>query len=186
MNKKTLALIAAVIPALLLANIVLAQEPAPLLIWPDRPDYSPGETGTLSFAFRNVRGGAMTIKKVVIVFDSWRAYRNGQYEGNQTIEVNKAFATNEVFENSTRFTVPSDGRAKDTVVEITFVTGEFGDIDYTYSSISVVPTPRFMDQIVTLFTIQVVLIIVATAIIAATIFLSARRPAINWKTEEPK
>jgi hypothetical protein len=41
-----------------------------------------------------------------------------------------------------------------------------------------------MDQIITLFTIQVVLLIVCTIIIAATIFLSTRRPQIMWKTEE--
>jgi len=41
-----------------------------------------------------------------------------------------------------------------------------------------------MEQIITLFTIQVVLLIVCTIIIAATIFLSARRPRITWKAEE--
>jgi len=37
---------------------------------------------------------------------------------------------------------------------------------------------------VTLFTIQAVLLIVCTVIIAATIFLSARRPQVTWKAEE--
>jgi hypothetical protein len=41
-----------------------------------------------------------------------------------------------------------------------------------------------MDKLVTLFTVQVVLLIVCTIIIAATIFLSARKPQVTWKAEE--
>ena len=52
--------------------------------------------------------------------------------------------------------------------------------------IQVVKTPVYMDQIVTIFTIQVVLLIICTIIIAATIFLSARRPQITWRREEVK
>jgi len=41
-----------------------------------------------------------------------------------------------------------------------------------------------MDKLVTLFTVLVVLVIVCTIIIAATIFLSARKPQVTWKPEE--
>jgi hypothetical protein len=40
-----------------------------------------------------------------------------------------------------------------------------------------------MDKIITLFTIQAVLLIICTIIIAATIFLSVRRPRVTWKKE---
>jgi hypothetical protein len=64
-----------------------------------------------------------------------------------------------------------------------FETDSLGTI-YGDNLIYITQTPRYMDQIITLFTIQVVLLIVCTIIVAATIFLSARRPQIMWKSEE--
>jgi hypothetical protein len=72
-------------------------------------------------------------------------------------------------------------------LQVTIETDEFGDLIYGYPEvprIQVVLTPRHIEQIVTLFTIQEVLIIVCTIIIAATVFLSSRRPKPVWKAEE--
>jgi methionine aminopeptidase len=81
------------------------------------------------------------------------------------------------------FTVPTDGRAVDTSVKVEIGTDK--GFEYGYASINLQePTPKYMEQIATLFTIQVVLLIVCTIIIAATIFLSARRPSLVWKAEE--
>jgi hypothetical protein len=87
------------------------------------------------------------------------------------------------FEDIT-FTVPTDGRGVPTGVSIRIGTNK-GYVDEGGSYyINVYTAPKYMEQVITLFTIQVVLIIVCTIIIAATIFLSARRPQVVWKAEE--
>jgi len=186
MNKKIFALIMVTVSMLLITSLANAQEPERVTIWTDKTEYAAGETGTLSFVFYNKEATAVTIKKVTIVFYEWRAFRNGQWEGNQTIDVNQAVASKQIYENSTKFTVPNDGRAKSTYVVVTFNIAE-GSKEFSGDCYIVVSqTPRYMEQIVTLFTVQVVLIIVCTIIIAATIFLSARRPQVTWAKEEGK
>lgn len=187
--KKLYAMIIVAVSALLVTSLAGAQEPAPLTAWTDKPEYSPGESGTLSFAFLNLMGRTLTIRKITIIFTDWFVYKNGQWEGNQTIEVNKALVEDELYQNSTKFTVPSDGRAGITSLHITIETDELGDliyprIDNPLPTIPVILTPRYLEQLVTLFTIQEVLIIVCTIIIAATVFLSSRRPKPVWKAEE--
>lgn len=186
MKHKKLVLIAVILSVFLMAPIVYAQPPQKLTIWTDKPDYAPGETGTLYFTFYNDGSTNLTIKKITIVFMNWRAYRNNQWEGNVTIEPSSPLevAGYGTYDNSTKFTVPTDGRAKTTDVEVKVQTTEFGEIPQTYQSISVVQTPKYMEQIVFLLTIFVILVMVCTAIIAATIFLSSRRPQVTWRTEE--
>ncbi len=167
---------------LLLAGLVNAQ-PETLTVWTDKSEYALGETGTLHIVFYNDEDSAVTIEKITIIFDGWRAYRNGKWEGNQTIEINQAVVSKGVYEKDISFTVPTDGRAKSVNVPITIKTTELGNI-YEYHFITVTETPKYMEQVVTLFTIQVVLLIVCTIIIAATIFLSARRPQVRWRPEE--
>lgn len=184
LNKKAfviLTLVAMMCAATPLAN----SQPAPptLSVTTSKLDYAPGETGILYLDFHNDAGSAVTVKKVYIVFTSWRAYIKNKWEGNLTIVVNQAVASRGVFENETRFTVPSDGRARDTQVIVTVETEERGDFSY-YGSVSVPPTPRYMDQIVTLLTVLLALVIVCTVILAAAIFLSARRPQVTWSKEE--
>lgn len=186
LNRKLFALILVTVAVFIAAPLASAQEPPTLTAWTDKAEYAPGETGTLSFALYNNGGSALNIKKVTIVFDEWRAYRNGQWEGNQTIDVTPPLVVESKaapYENSTKFTVPNDGRAQTTSVHITFYTVDTGIAASGIYSITVVRTPRYMDQIVTLFTVQIVLIIVCTVILAATIFLSARRPQVTWSKE---
>ena len=168
-----------------MVSLANAQVPEVITAWTEKPEYAPGETGTLHIVFYNDRTSAVTIEKITIVFDEWRAYRNDQWEGNQTIQVNQAVVSKGTYEKAVTFTVPTDGRAKSTDVSITFKTTEAGSIslDPKYS-ISVLQTSKYMEQIVMIFTIQVVLIIVCTIILAATIFLSVRRPQVTWRTEE--
>jgi len=167
---------------LLLAPLVNAQ-PKTVTVWTDQSEYSPGETGTLYIVFYNDEDSAVTIEKITIVFDEWRAYRNENWEGNQTLEINQAIISKGAYEKETTFTVPTNGRAKSTEVDITIKTTELGNI-YEDLWVTVTETPKYMEQVVTLFTIQVVLLIVCTIIIAATIFLSARRPQVTWKPTE--
>jgi len=184
MNKKifVLALTIAFL-ALTVPPINAQDEPETVTVWTDKPEYNPGETGTLNIVFYNDFGISIEIKEIVVIFDAWRAYEDGEWKGNQTITVNQAVASGGTYSTSITFTVPTDGRAKTTDVHLVLKTTEVGNI-HEWAAISVVQTVRYMEQIITLFTIQVVLLIVCTIIIAATIFLSARRPRITWKAEE--
>jgi hypothetical protein len=189
MNKKVLVLLLMTATMLMTTTIAYAQNPPRVTVWTDKAEYAPGETGTLYIRLYNNLASAITVNNITIVYNGWQAYRNGQLEGNQTIALNKPVATLTVFENDTKFTVPTDGRSRNNcLVTITIQTDLLGTVSgpspfYIYTA-QAAQTPGYMDQIITLFTIQVVLLIVCTIIIAATIFLSAHRPQIMWKPEE--
>lgn len=184
LNKLALVLIALNVSVLLLMPLASAQEPKTITIWTDKSVYTPGDTGTLNIAFYNFEGRTLLIKSIVIVYDAWQAYDpNDGWQGNQTINIGRAYVNKEFYYNTTKFTVPTDGRANSTSVHVIVRISDPPDIgaieDYGY--ITVYQTPKYIEQVVTLFTILVVLIIVCTVILAATIFLSARRPRVTWK-----
>jgi len=169
---------------LLLAPLANAQPPT-VTVWTDKSEYAPGETGTLHVVFYNGRTSAVTIEEIEIILTEWRAYINDEWQGNQTIEVNQAVVSKGVYRKEITFTVPTDGRARSTSGDITIKTTELGNVYPLWNPyIYVTYTPKYMEQIITLFTILVVLSIVCTIIIAATIFLSARRPKVRWRPEE--
>lgn len=188
LNKKVFAFIVMTVSMLLLAGLVNAQPPERVTVWTDKHEYSPGQTGKLYVAYNNIGGDPVTIHNITVVFSQWWAYINDAWVGNLTYkpsENEKTLAehTTRVFEIS--FTVPSDGRARWTNAEIRVYTNlPYLDKPSSDPTISVSETPVFMEQIITLFTIQVVLLIVCTIIMAATIFLSARRPQVTWKPQE--
>lgn len=173
---------------LLAQNIPFASAQKPITAWTDKPTYSPGDSGTLYIAFYNTEDTAVTVNKTVIIFENWIAFKDGKWEGNVTIEVNKALTSKEVYFTKIDFKVPTDGRAVDTPVQIAVYTNEAGIIAPPAPEflIHVSETPPYMTQILNLFTIHVVLMIVCTIIIAATIFLSTRRPRAIWVEEEQK
>jgi len=169
--------------ALLTMSLANAQMPQTITAWTDKPKYNLGEKGTLYIAFYNDRDVAVEIKNVTITYADWNAYINGAWVGNETRKVSIPLASGAVYVFSDiTFTVPTDGRAVSTVVNIKIGTDR--GYEHGGSDINVADTPRYMEQIVTLFTVQVVLTIVCTIIIAATIFLSARRPQVMWRKEE--
>lgn len=180
MNKKMVAIFAIVVSMLLMTPLAHSQE---AFVRTDKAEYLPGETGTLHYSVYNSRSGAITLKKVTIIYSNWRAIRNGVWEGNQTIDLNVAIIGNGVYENSTTFTVPSDGRTS-TSVSVTFETEPAGAIGTEFTTISVSITPNYLAQIIMWLMVLDLLVIVAIVIIAATIFLSARRPQVMWKSEE--
>lgn len=81
MNKKIFALVIMAVSALILIPLTNA-EPQQLTTWTDKPEYAPGEAGTLNIVFYNYRASAVTIQKIIVVFNNWRAYKSGQWEGN--------------------------------------------------------------------------------------------------------
>ena len=192
--------------AMLLTSLAYAQVPNTVNIyaWTDKTYYNPGEKGTLTIIIRNDRTDVDLILKNITVTYPWFAYTGEKWEGNATIlDIDFTLTKNggKIYTTTVDINIPSDGRAS--------FSGMYGGMygsptiqievavdksPYVYSKsvpFYVKSTPFFMslegmDEIVTLFTVQVVLLIICTIIIAATIFLSARRPQITWRREEVK
>lgn len=181
LNKKVFAFIMVTVSMLLLAPLVSAP-PQTVTVWTDKSEYAPGQAGTLHIVFYNNKGRTVTIENITITFESWKAYKSGQWEGNQTIEVKEAFIVGKILQNDVSFTVPTDGRGVPTWVKVEIYADVY--IPDTEFGISVSHTPLYWEQTITLLTILVVLLIVCTIIIAATIFLSARRPQVTWRPQE--
>jgi hypothetical protein len=181
LNKKRIVVYTIVIIALLYLPTIFAQ-PDNITIWTDKPRYAPGETGTLSIAFYNDRTVAVTLKNITVIYSNWRAYSDGLWIGNETQVIDQPIAAGKTHVLQITFTVPTDGRGDNSYVSVEIWTdyGRYMGSGYIY----VPETPTFMEQIVTLFTVMVVLLIVCTVIISATIFLSARRPQTTWKAPE--
>jgi hypothetical protein len=184
LNKKMLVLSAVILSTVLCVPLVIAAyEPHEVTVWTDKQKYAAGEKGTLYIAFYNNRDVAVTIENITITYYSWMAYTGEKWVGNETQTVNIPLSakSTHVFDDIT-FTVPTDGRAVSTSAYVEIGT----DHGYKYGSgsINVPEVPSYMEQIVTLLTILVVLVIVCTIIIAATIFLSARRPQVTWRPQE--
>jgi len=160
--------------------------------------YEPGQTGKLYIAVLNYKTTPVEINNITIYY-SWFTFDENQgWIGNDTIIPKDTEKT--LSSNGGKFSIEREFQVPDNGVLITehggmpsasiYVYDSEGKlIDYIEAPINVIlPTnPTYFkeaEQLVTLFTIQVVLIIVCTIIIAATIFLSARRPRITWKAEE--
>lgn len=184
MNKKIRALLILTVSIALAAPFANAQPE--FVTWTDKPRYGPGERGTLYLAFYNDGTAAIEVKNITLIYQNWAAYINQVWVGNETkkyTNVMIAGKTKYVF-NDLTFTTPSDGRAVDTLVSISVGTDHGIFHNVPSPSIRFFESTRYMDQIVTLFTVLVVLVVVCTIIIAAAVFLSARRPQVMWSKEE--
>jgi hypothetical protein len=154
----------------------------------DKTQYMSGDTGTLKIWIVNDGDQDVILKSVEIRYP-WNAFYI--WEGNETIKdfANPAILIGGNWSDSRAFTVPTDGRAKGGFIYVHVVTDKVSKTEPYLISINVASAPAYgslqdMDKLVTLFTVQVVLLIVCTIIIAATIFLSARKPQVTWKAEE--
>jgi len=177
------ALLAIFVSVFLVSPMAIAQ-PDTLTLWTDRTKYGPSEKGTLYIAYFNDLTAAVEIKNITLTYVNWNAYINNAWVGNETRKyTGVSLVGNEkrVFSDIT-FTVPSDGRAVSTQVNVEIWTDHGRRLESVY--INVPETPRSLEQIVTLLTVLVVLVIVCSIIVAAAIFLSARRPQVMWSKEE--
>ncbi len=86
------------------------------------------------------------------------------------------------------FSVPTDGRAESTWVDIQIYTNEPSALhERKYVSVvdpSTQSLLRALDNIVVLLSVTAILAIISAVIIAAAVFLSARRPGVTWQREE--
>lgn len=158
--------------------------------WTDKPSYDLGEKGVLTIIMRNDRKDQNVILENITVHYPWFAYVGDKWDGNDTIVpsggpfVLQKGAGN-IYKTTVGFSVPTDGRAGGytSTLQIAVVAAVDGTpSEYTSTpQIYVKGVPLYMafqdmDKILTLFTVLVVLIIVCTVIIAATVFISNRRP----------
>jgi len=161
----------------------------------DKVEYGPGDTGTISIIIRNTSEDPIEIRNMSIQFTNWMMYTVDGWDelGNRTIFYSPYLivASNQsVALEDISFTVPSDGRAQSTDVELWVYTNKPSPLnpwpraEYIY----VVPSyqqniQRSMNNIVLLLTVAAILAILSAIIIASAIFLSARRPNVKWQKE---
>jgi hypothetical protein len=200
--KKTKLLFIAIVAAAIFITLyplpAFAQPPARVNIyaWTDKTSYELGEKGKLTIVVRNDRTDVDLILYNVTIEYPWFAFTGEKWEGNATITEglpvtltknggSKKFTVD--------FTVPTDGRALTSMygasIEITVYVDK---APYTYShtasiyvkSMPILTSLENWDDMMTLFTIHVILMIVCTIIIASVVFLSTRRPRAVWVEEE--
>jgi uncharacterized membrane protein len=151
----------------------------------DKIQYMPGEKGTVKYWIHNEGTEEVILKNIIIEYPWHSLY---VWEGNETIkEINTVILIGGNWSATATFTIPSDGRAIGGYVRITVVTDKVSrsrNIPLNVANAPVYTAFQDMDKIVTLFTVLVVLLIVCTVIIAATMFLAGRKPQVTWTKEK--
>ncbi len=201
--KKTKCLLTIIVIAtifnMFLPAITYAQLPAQVNIyaWTDKTNYDPGESGKLTIVIRNDRTDVDLILYNITIKYPWFSYNGQKWEGNDTITVGETLMKNGGAKTFTRsFTVPTDGRAAFAAWNgaSIVITARVNEEPYSYIGYATIyvrglaypMSIQEWDKIITLLTVQTVLLIVCTIIIAATIFLSTRKPKAVWVEEEEK
>jgi hypothetical protein len=147
----------------------------------DKPQYSAGETVTLKLWVYNHGPDEIVLKNVSIYYPWYAPVWGGNYS---VTGIDAVLSAGKNWSLTKTFAVPTDGRAVngDIEVEVSYNIGTT-----TYKVKEGIPleviTPGLrslegMDKLLTLVTLQSVLVIVCTIILAATIFLSVRRPKV--------
>jgi hypothetical protein len=160
--------------------------------------YMPGQTGTLYIVVLNYLANPIEIKNITIYYPWFNYVKDKGWTGNDTIILSSTEKTlssdGGKFEKEVQFSIPNDGSLLHAVfssADITVYDKDGNAITTAEAYINVaVPTSytsvQDVDKLTTLFTVQVILLIVCTIIIAATVFLSVRRPQVTWRKEEEK
>jgi hypothetical protein len=160
--------------------------------------YMPGQTGTLYIVVLNYRSSPVEIKNITIYYPWLNYAKDKGWTGNDTIipsSTEKTLSSDGgKFEKEIQFTIPNDGSIIHGVfstADVTVYDKDGNEVASTEAYIVVaVPTSYLaiqdVDKLTTLFTVQVILLIVCTIIIAATIFLAGHRPQLTWRREEEK
>jgi hypothetical protein len=190
--KEKLLLVSVAVILIALASAPMAQAFPTVNVYgyTDKTQYRPGETVTLKFFVYNWGPEDIVLKNVSIFFP----WYSPLWGGNATIKNIDAALTQDKNWTPTQtftFTIPTDGRAVSGNINIQFVYTYGGNaysssesIFLNVASVALYAFAEGMDRIVLLFTVLVVLVIVCTGIIAATIFLSKGRSHVTWKAEQ--
>lgn len=181
MEKKVLILVVLAVAAIALASPAKCIANVRVYGYTDKPQYVAGETVTLKLWVYN-HGPDEIVLKNVTIYCPWYAPVWG---GNYSLTgIDAVLSAGKNWSLTKQFTVPTDGRALggDIRIEVAYTIGtaayRFTDeipLDVARPSLRSLES---MDKLLTLVTIQAVLVIVCTIILAATIFLSVRRPKV--------
>jgi hypothetical protein len=164
------------------ADIGFTPDTVNVYLWVDKTQYNPGDTITLYFTIYNAVPYDIRIVQINIK-TPWFIYNKNHWEGNQMMIINKDITADSAYSNSTTIPIPSDGRA--TVFNSTAnisVAIKTDTITYNEQIVVGVSNPpthmavQDVDTLVLLVAVMIILIVVCTALIAAAIFLSARKP----------
>jgi hypothetical protein len=154
----------------------------------DKYYYSPGESVKLMFWVYNEGPDKIILENVTVQFP----WHKPVWDGNITIPAaNTVLDKGQSWNRNVTFTIPNDGRANNggpiSVEVVYWIGGTVYKTKQTACSLNINPLPELalkdMDKLLTLITVQVVLVIVCTIILAATIFLSRRRPKTVFEEE---
>jgi hypothetical protein len=189
-GKLLLVCLAIILVSLVSAPFARAAPDVSIYGYTDKTQYRPGETVMLKFWILNNGPEGIFLKNVTLQYP----WYSPLWGGNNTIE----YGTTTGLENgqnrseSDSFTIPTDGRAAlvgSLRIRVyyqvgSFVTYEEQTLPLNVASVQVPAILQDMDKVTTLFTVLVVLLLVCTGIIGAAIFLSTRRPQVQWKAEQ--
>jgi len=155
----------------------------------DKYYYSPGESVKFMFWVYNEGPDKIILDNVTVQFPWYKPV----WDGNITIPAaNTVLDKGQSWNRNVTFTIPNDGRATSGPISVEVVYWIGGTVYKTplqtacslYINPSTEVALKDMDKLLTLVTVQVVLVIVCTVILAATIFLSARRPKLVLEESE--
>jgi uncharacterized membrane protein len=151
----------------------------------NKSQYAPGEKGTLRIVIYNSGTESVILESVTIEYPWYWLYI---WEGNETIaNITTAIPAKGNWSVEKPFTIPADGRAVGGNIRINAYTDEGTIPDNVAISVadsSTASTMKYMEQVSLLFTLLVLIVLIGICVVAATIFLSARRAQVMWKTEE--
>ncbi len=183
-EKAMLVLVSVVMVTLALSPFACGFASFTIYGYTNKAQYRPGETGTLTFWIYNDGTDDLILKNVSIRYPWYSPI----WGGNETIKGQDAVINpNGNWTTSLTFTVPNDGRAEGGSIRIDAVTDKTSDTQFL--SLNVASTTgvlafESMDSLIMLFTFLIIIALICTVIIAAAIFLSARRPQVTWKAEQ--
>ena len=152
----------------------------------DKPQYKPGEAGTLKIWIYNDGSEDLILKNITLYYP----WHNIIWGGNETLvpSTDTVIAPKGNYSTTTRFTIPNDGRATDGNIRIHVITNDPIDDEYLYLNVANPPVSTAfenMDNLITLFSALVIITLGGIIGIVFTIYLTARRPKMVW-AEEPK
>ena len=150
----------------------------------DKPQYRPGETGTLKIWVYNDGAVDDLVLKNMTLYYPWH---NIMWGGNETLVLSpaKVISPKDSYSTTAQFTIPNDGRP--TAGNVKIYVNERTDYRYLTLNVANPSVIAFenMNNLITLFSALVIITLIGIIGIVFTIYLTARRPKMVW-AEEPK
>lgn len=184
--KKIVCLIIATLVLLMNVSPALAQElPKEVIVkvWTDKPYYKPGEEGKLTIVvMNNGEEAGIFIENISITYPWWPTYIDGKWVGNDTIfptKTEKGLEYGDIYQVERSFKIPRDGRAKSgtITVRVYFAGDRPPRTEFINLVVDTAPPSDIegLDRIVSLLAVQIILTVVVALVLAAAIYLSAKR-----------